>query len=372
MAVGRGDGVNGGGGRSELDAAVAGISSPYRALRAPVFGSAAGGPGATGSWLGADAAEPQQNGRDDHCQLGRRRTGELYRFGNGPGDNPSCFRAIASYCWRRRRRRCWRGPDLPLDPNVVQGEPAGRGPLSLVSADWGESRAAARGGALVVDLHSTLTFKNTSVRRVRGVSLLVLAQEVTPGGKASVTVPSLDVPPGETFAVRVDLRLMRPLALGAGALVEVGLDGVLFEDLVFYGPNRLQAKRAMVAWEMEARRDRRAMLAALETGGRDALQQKLLAVLARATGQSGGVQMARTMPSTNVEAGRNMEFAFLQMPESPVELLSGSAQMDGAEARSPRIEVRNRSNRAVRYVELGWLARDGQGASLPAARCPPS
>ena len=224
----------------------------------------------------------------------------------------------------------------------------------------------------MVDLHSTLTFKNTSVRRVRGVSLLVLAQEVTPGGKASVTVPSLDVPPGETFAVRVDLRLMRPLALGAGALVEVGLDGVLFEDLVFYGPNRLQAKRAMVAWEMEARRDRRAMLAALETGGRDALQQKLLAVLARATGQSGGVQMARTMPSTNVEAGRNMEFAFLQMPESPVELLSGSAQMDGAEARSPRIEVRNRSNRAVRYVELGWLARDGQGASLPAARCPPS
>ncbi|HEY3442061.1 MAG TPA: hypothetical protein VGK29_14980 [Paludibaculum sp.] len=263
------------------------------------------------------------------------------------------------------------GPDVPLDPkSSFKVNLPGEGPLSLVSADWGQSRATARGGALVVDLHSTLTLKNTSARRVRGVSLLVLAQEVTPGGKASVTVPSLDVPPGETFPIRVDLRLMRPLAQGAGALVEVGLDGVLFEDLVFYGPNRLQAKRAMVAWEMEARRDRKAMLAALESGGRDALQKKLLAVLSRVTDQAGGVQMARTMPATNVEAGRQLEFAFLQMPESPVELLSGSAQMDGAEARSPRIEVQNRSKRAVRYVELGWLARDGQGREFAGGTLP--
>jgi hypothetical protein len=32
----------------------------------------------------------------------------------------------------------------------------------------------------------------------------VLAQEVTPGGKASVAVPSLNVASGETFPVRVD------------------------------------------------------------------------------------------------------------------------------------------------------------------------
>ncbi len=263
------------------------------------------------------------------------------------------------------------GPDLPLDPRTsFKVNLPGEGPLALVSADWGQSRATARGGALVVDLHSTLTLKNTSPRRVRGVSLLVLAQEVTPGGKASVTVPSLDVAPGETFPVRVDLRLMRPLAQGAGALVEVGLDGVLFEDLVFYGPNRLQARRAMVAWEMEARRDRKAMLALLEAGGREALQKKLLAVLARASEQSGGMQMARTVPSTNVEAGRPLEFAFLQMPESPVDLLSGSAQLDGTEARSPRVEVQNRSKRAVRYIELGWLARDTQGREFAGGTLP--
>lgn len=263
------------------------------------------------------------------------------------------------------------GPDVALDPkSSFQVNLPGDGPLSLISADWGQSRATARGGALVVDLHSTLTMKNTSPRRVRAVSLLVLAQEVTPGGKASVTVPSLDVGPGETFAVRVDLRLMRPLAQGAGALVEVGLDGVLFEDLVFYGPNRLQAKRAMVAWEMEARRDRRAMLAVLESGGREALQQRLLAVLARETGQTGGVQMARSMPSTNVAAGQALEFAFLRVPESPVELLSGSAQMEGTAARAPRIELQNRSKQAVRYVELGWMARDGQGREFAGGTLP--
>ncbi|MBI5086376.1 MAG: hypothetical protein HZB13_17495, partial [Acidobacteria bacterium] len=50
--------------------------------------------------------------------------------------------------------------------------PAG-GPLALDSADWGASRSSVRGGAIQLDLHSTLFLKNTSNRRLRGVSLLV-------------------------------------------------------------------------------------------------------------------------------------------------------------------------------------------------------
>jgi hypothetical protein len=66
------------------------------------------------------------------------------------------------------------------------------------------------------------------------------------------------------------------------------------------------------------------------------------------------------------------QFAFLQLRNSPVEAVAGSAQVAGNELRAPRIEVRNLSNKPVKYVELGWLVRDENGeeymaASLPAA-----
>ena len=38
-------------------------------------------------------------------------------------------------------------------------------------------------------------------------------------------VTSLDVGPGETFPVRIDLRLLRPLQAGSNAPVLVGFDG---------------------------------------------------------------------------------------------------------------------------------------------------
>ena len=77
-------------------------------------------------------------------------------------------------------------------------------PVALVSADWGASRATPRGGAMLLELHSTLQLKNSGARRIRGVSLLVTAQDATPGGRASVTVPSLDIDAGESFPVRIE------------------------------------------------------------------------------------------------------------------------------------------------------------------------
>lgn len=65
-------------------------------------------------------------------------------------------------------------------------------PVSLVSANlpWGESKTEARGGALVLDLRTALTLRNTTQRRIRGITLLVQAQEVTPGAKARSPCPA--------------------------------------------------------------------------------------------------------------------------------------------------------------------------------------
>ena len=139
-------------------------------------------------------------------------------------------------------------------------------PVALVSDSWGDSNVTPRGGAYLVDVHAALTLRNSAQKRIRGVTLAVYAQEVTPGGKGSVSVPSLDVAPGDTFSVRVDMPLLRPLGAAAGGpAVEVRLDGVLFDDLTFYGPDQLHSQRTMTLWEMEARRDRKYFKQVLET-----------------------------------------------------------------------------------------------------------
>jgi hypothetical protein len=265
-------------------------------------------------------------------------------------------------------------PDVSLDPRTAfKVSLPGDAPVTLVNADWGQSKATARGGALQVDLHSAVQLRNAGSKKIRGVSLLVLAQEVTPGGKASVTVPSLDVEPGETFAVKIDLRLLRPLNGTQGALAEVSLDGVLFDDLGFYGPNRLNSRRSMTAWEMEARRDRKYFLAVLEQGGSEALRKEMAASLARLASQPRAeMQTARVGRATVLPVGaeEQMEFAFLQLPEAPVELLNGFVRVAGSEARLPRMEMLNRSRRPVRHLEVGWILKDALGKEYHAGEMP--
>ena len=264
--------------------------------------------------------------------------------------------------------------DAPLDPASSIGiDLPFDSPVSLLKTDVRESRATPRGGALIVDLHMALSLRNSSPHHIRGVTLLVLAQEVTPGGKASVSVPSLDVAPGQAFPVRVDLRLLKPLQTGPGPLVKVSLDGVLFENFDFYGPNRLNSRRSMTAWEMEAERDRRHFKAVLSAAGPEGLRQSMLESLSRQAerpridvrvSRGGRTVAAATAPD------RLVRFAFLRLPDSPIEPMEGWAEISGNEAREPRIEVRNRSPRPVRYVEIGWLVRDRQGREFLAGSVP--
>ncbi|HSW48693.1 MAG TPA: hypothetical protein VLH09_00895 [Bryobacteraceae bacterium] len=245
-------------------------------------------------------------------------------------------------------------------------------PLAVVSADMGDSRTMARGSAMVIDLHTSLTLRNSAPRRLRGVTLLVTAQEVAAGGRASVSVPSLNVGSGETFPVRIDLRLLRPL-FPAGPLVVVSLDGALFEDLSFYGPNKLNSQRSMTVWEMQARRDRQHFKSVLAAKGQEALRQALLASLARQSERPRvNVQLARGGRATNQEPERSLQFAFLQLPDSPIEAVGGSARVAGNEAQAPTLEVRNRSGRPVRYFEVGWIIQDSEGQDFLAGSVPAS
>jgi hypothetical protein len=239
-------------------------------------------------------------------------------------------------------------------------------PVSLLSENFGNSNATAR-GANLIEVNAALSLRNSSQKRIRSMTLMVSAQDAA--GKGSVSVPTLDAGPGETFSIRIDTRLVRPLTAGS-PVVEVTLDGVLFDDLSFYGPDALHSQRSMIMWELEAQRDRKYFKALLASAGAEGLGKEMLSSIARQGDRSQrGVQMVRGR-ATNIDAEPESQFAFLEIPESPVEASIGMARIGTSLAGAPRFEVRNRSNRAVQHLEIGWIVKDQQGREFLAASMP--
>ncbi|HTS60930.1 MAG TPA: hypothetical protein VMH28_02840 [Candidatus Acidoferrales bacterium] len=264
------------------------------------------------------------------------------------------------------------GQDTAISSDAVQINLPPNSPLAIRGVTMGNSRATARGAALSLDLHMAVTLENKSPNRIHGVVLRVVAQEVVLGGKGSVTYPSLNVGPGESLPARIDLQLMRPSQIASGPLVQVDLDGVLFQDLSFFGPNRLNSQRTLTACEMEARRDREHFKRVLAQNGRNGLQAEILQSMNR---QAESAQLAVTVKRGRTVSGagspeHTAEFAFLKFPDSPIEPLKGSAQIAGNEARAPHIEVLNRSNKPVKYVEIGWIVSDVSGRQYMAGALP--
>src|ERR1035437_1474372 len=100
--------------------------------------------------------------------------------------------------------------DAAIPPGAVNINLPDNSPLALKSFTMADSRATARGPALALDLQMSATLVNSGPYRIHGVTLRVVAQEVTLGGKGSVTYHSLNVAPGQTFQRRLAIQLMRP------------------------------------------------------------------------------------------------------------------------------------------------------------------
>lgn len=243
-------------------------------------------------------------------------------------------------------------------------------PVALVSDEWAGTAATVRGGLFSIDVKLAVSLRNASAKRIRSVTLSVIAMDAAPGGKGSISVPSLDAAPGETFSVRGDLHLVRPVSEGANPLVEVSLDGILFDDLTFYGADRLQSRRSMMVWELEARRDRQYFKSVLAQNGKDGLEREFRESMVRESERPQfNVKVLRGR-STNTESARDVQFAFLHTVGSPLELMDGVARVAGNEAEAPKLIIHNRSGRPVNFFEVGWVVRDRQGREFLAASLP--
>jgi hypothetical protein len=241
-------------------------------------------------------------------------------------------------------------------------------PVAVLSIDSAGSHAMPRGGAYYIDLHASLSLRNSSQKHIRGVVLAVQSQEVTLAGtKATVSRPSLNVAPGDAFSVPIEQTLTRSLRAGDDApSVEIQLDGVLFDDLSFYGPDKLRkSQRTLTVWELEARQDRKYFKTLLDTAGAEGLGTEIRRQV--------DLPQARVQVrgrATNADPEREMQFALLHPPDAPVDLTGGTARISGNEASAPRFDVHSVSKRAVRYMEIGWIVKDQDGHEFLAASLP--
>jgi hypothetical protein len=126
---------------------------------------------------------------------------------------------------------------------------------------------------------------------------------------------------------------------------------------------------------MQADRDRNYFKQVLQGHGVAGLQREMLDSLDRQARRPHlDVQLARgrSTSSASDSPDHMAQFAFLQMPDSPVRPQEGYAQIASNEVRTPHIEVQNTSSKFVRYVEIAWLVKDFQGKEYLAGSVPAS
>ena len=243
-------------------------------------------------------------------------------------------------------------------------------PISLISFSLGDSTTGSvRGTSLALDLHTSLTLRNSSLKSIRGLTLRVEAQDLTPDGKASVTVPSLNAAPGENFPVRVDLELLRPFNTprNGGALVQVTLDGVLFDDLSFYGPDKLHSRRSLTVYELEARRDRRYFQRLIEQGNTAKLREEMNFGLPELRSPQLGLELLHD-PRSATGNERPVSVAIVSFPDAPVNVERRrhhrQERSEGAGGRSAKP-----LEKTVQNIETGWILHDENGRGFMAGLC---
>jgi hypothetical protein len=81
-------------------------------------------------------------------------------------------------------------------------------------------------------------------------------------------------------------------------------------------------------------------------------------------------RVAHAARATNQSGERQVQFAFLDAPDSPVALDGGYARLAGNELRAPRVTIRNSGRKSISGVEIGWLVKDARGREFVSGGVP--
>jgi hypothetical protein len=245
-------------------------------------------------------------------------------------------------------------------------------PVLVSSFSLGPTTARVKGSSMALDLHALLTLRNTGTKPIAGLTLSVEAQDLTPAGKGSVTIPNLNAEPGDSFPVHIDMELRRPFGgvSTGGPILKISLDCALFSDLTAYGPDTLGSHRALLVYELEARRDRQYVAHLLESGKTAELRRELNFGLEDFAPEQLGLELLKA--SANFARQQSMKVGAFSFPGAPVEPVGGAAHVFQNEVSASRVQVINRSRKTVESIDMGWIVRDERGKVFVAGAVPAS
>jgi hypothetical protein len=265
----------------------------------------------------------------------------------------SCF-----YVWAGDAAR-WIDFEFPADS-----------PVLVNSFRLGPTRAHVQGTSMALDLHALVVLRNTGAKPIAGLTLRVEAPGLSSAGKGSVTIPSLHAQPGDSFPVHIDMQVRRPFSSTTNnAVLKISLDCALFSDLSAYGPDTLGSHRALMVYELEARRDRQYVAYLLETGRLAELRRELNFGLQDFSPVQLGLALLHD-GNTRLIDEQAVQVGAFSFPDAPVEAIGGAARVYHNQVNVSKIRLFNRSKKTVRSVDMGWIIRDEQGREFVAGTLP--
>ncbi len=266
----------------------------------------------------------------------------------------------SSAAWAQSDNAQWLDVQFPRDSPVLP-----------ISFSLRPSTARAIGNSTTLDLHASILLRNTSAKSITGLTLRIEAQDLAPAGKASLSVPSLHAQPGDVFPLRLDLELRKPFGAIAmqGATVQVTLDCALFKDFTSYGPDKLNSRRSLIIYELQARRERQYVAGLLEAGRLAEIREELNFGLQDVQQPTLGLEVSH-LPGTSGPRHTTSSLDMMNFASSPVRPTGGSVRIADGNISSPQIDVKNDSQKTVRSVEVGWIVRDEHGKEYLAGSMP--
>ncbi len=244
-------------------------------------------------------------------------------------------------------------------------------PVLPIAFSLRPSTARVIGTSTALDLHASLLLRNTSSKAINGLTLKIEAQDLAPAGKASLTVPSLRMQPGDVFPLRIDLELRRPFTAAAtqGPVVQVSLDCVLFKDLSTYGPDKLNSRRTLTIYELQARREREYVAGLLAAGHMAEIREELNFGLQDQHPPAVGMELSQASVAAESHQ-QTVDLDTMNFADAPVTPVRGNVKIAGGDLTSPHVDLKNTSQKLVRSIEVGWIVRDEQGKEYLAGSMP--
>lgn len=217
-------------------------------------------------------------------------------------------------------------------------------------------------------VHASLLLRNVGTKQISGITLRVTVDDVSPGA-AAITVPGLSAKAGDTFPVRLDVDVARSFARSqrSATPLHIALDCLAFNDLSFYGEDRLHSRHSLLVYQLEARRERDYLSNLIQSGQLPAVREELNFGLPEDARQ---LQIELLpLPQANIGA-QTLAVHPVSLSDCPVVLIDGAAVWNNSAISDPYLQIQNVSKRTIKFLEVELVLRDERGRESVVATMP--